>query len=367
NEYLKGHSGDQLIVDRVSRPTVRVERPAITCAYTIQPDVIRGLAGQNAFRGRGLLGRFLYCFPPSWIGRRTIAPPSVPEDVREAYLITIESLAEICDGVKLELDSAAGVCLEAWEREVEAMLGEDGRLEHLRDWGGKLVGATIRIAGIIHVVERGVTCDIDEHTIASAIAIARYLIPHAETAISLMDAQYGEAAGDANRILRWIKRDGLTNFSLRDAHQACRPHIHLADDAAKAVDDLERRNFVRQLPNPPQVKGRPPSPRYEVNPATHELTRNERGVVATHGKPNSSRDWVTPNVSDDEPREPSTGEEGATLHPPEPSPSDSARDVAEERFTAPAEPAPPIVVANCDSLDDGELNGASTGGEWIEI
>jgi len=38
-EYLKGHSGDDLITDRVSRKSVRVERPALTCAYAMQPAV----------------------------------------------------------------------------------------------------------------------------------------------------------------------------------------------------------------------------------------------------------------------------------------------------------------------------------------
>ena len=33
--YLKGHSGDDLITDRVSRKSVRVSRPALTCAYSL--------------------------------------------------------------------------------------------------------------------------------------------------------------------------------------------------------------------------------------------------------------------------------------------------------------------------------------------
>ena len=35
--YLKGHSGDDLITDRVSRKSVRTPRPAITCGFAIQP------------------------------------------------------------------------------------------------------------------------------------------------------------------------------------------------------------------------------------------------------------------------------------------------------------------------------------------
>ncbi len=52
--YLMGHSGDNLKSDRVSRSSVYVERPALTCAYAMQPQVIVGLAANPAFRGRGL-------------------------------------------------------------------------------------------------------------------------------------------------------------------------------------------------------------------------------------------------------------------------------------------------------------------------
>ena len=80
-----GHSGDDLVTDRVSRKSVRVEWPALTCAYAMQPAVIEGLAEQAAFRGRGLLARFLYAAPESWIGRREIAPTPVSDVAREAY------------------------------------------------------------------------------------------------------------------------------------------------------------------------------------------------------------------------------------------------------------------------------------------
>ena len=73
NVYLMGHAGDDLVVDRVSRGSIRVERPSLTCAFAVQPIVIKGLASEPAFRGRGLLARFIYAFPRSSIGRRRIA------------------------------------------------------------------------------------------------------------------------------------------------------------------------------------------------------------------------------------------------------------------------------------------------------
>ena len=58
--YLRGHAGDDLRVDRVSRPAEIVPAPALTVGLAVQPEIIRGLAMRPGFRGRGLLGRFLY-------------------------------------------------------------------------------------------------------------------------------------------------------------------------------------------------------------------------------------------------------------------------------------------------------------------
>lgn len=119
--YLKEHSGDDLITDRVSRKSVRVSRPAITCGYAIQPQVIKGLAGNAAFRGRGLLARYLYAAPQSWIGNREIAPAAVPEATREAYHRTVRALAELEGEFVLRLSEDASALLLDWEAEIEGM------------------------------------------------------------------------------------------------------------------------------------------------------------------------------------------------------------------------------------------------------
>ena len=68
--YLKGHAGGTLRVDRVGRAPEFVRAPALTIGLAVQPEVIRGLAEKPGFRGRGLLGRFLYALPASMLGRR---------------------------------------------------------------------------------------------------------------------------------------------------------------------------------------------------------------------------------------------------------------------------------------------------------
>jgi hypothetical protein len=270
--YLKGHSGDDLITDRISRKSVRVTRPALTCAYAMQPQVIRGLADKPAFRGRGLLARFFYSAPKSWIGHRHVAPPPVPDGIREAYRHVIRELASVPDGEQaLRLSAAAEARLRGWEGEVERMLGDGGELEALRDWGGKLAGLTVRLAGILHCIECGATGAIQPETVEAAIAIARYAIPHAAAAMALMA---GGAAGrddDARWLWRWVERHGLREFTRRDAYQQGKHRFPTVEDLEPALGELVRRGYVRPVASGWAGPGRPPSPAYEVNPAAREL------------------------------------------------------------------------------------------------
>ena len=55
--------------------------------------------------------------------------------------------------------------------------------------------------------------DIDEATIAAAVEIARYLIPHAEAVLEHDAANEETADDDARYVLRWIERHGRREFT----------------------------------------------------------------------------------------------------------------------------------------------------------
>ncbi len=93
--YLMSHAGDNLRVDRISRKGEHVKRPALTMGLAIQPTVLEGLLENTAFRGRGLLARFLYSLPESRIGARKIEPVPVPEHINQAYHDLVWRLCEL--------------------------------------------------------------------------------------------------------------------------------------------------------------------------------------------------------------------------------------------------------------------------------
>lgn len=264
--YLMGHSGDDLITDRVSRKSIRVVRPALTCAYAIQPIVIQGLAHNTAFRGRGLLARFLYASPQSWIGQREIAPQPVSDATHGAYRLKVRELAKAEGEASLQLTVDAAELLREWEAEIEVMLSEGGRMEIMRDWGAKLAGATVRIAAVLHCVDRGPSGLIELPTIAAAIDIARYLIPHADAVLSMMLASEDTADDDARYVWRWIERHHRREFTRSEAQHHGKRRFPKADDIDPALAELIRRGYIRPKPAEATGPGRPPSPAYEVNP-----------------------------------------------------------------------------------------------------
>ena len=270
--YLMGHAGDDLRIDRVTRPAVHVQRPAVTAAYAIQPQVISGVACNPAFRGRGLLARFLYAAPASRIGRREISPDPVPEEVSAAYMDAVMNLAQNPPQGTITLQGEPARLFHDWQGEIEGMLGDGGDMEAIRDWGGKLAGATARLIAVLHCAQHSepLRRGVDMTTVQTAIEIGRYLIPHAEAVLTIMAAGERQSDDDAQYILRWMKRHRQREFTKRDVHQHGKRRFPRADDIEPALRELARRGYIRPKPQDGGSRGRQPSPAYEVNPALFE-------------------------------------------------------------------------------------------------
>jgi hypothetical protein len=276
--YLKGHAGDLLKVDRRGRPPEYVERPSLTIGLAVQPEVLRGLAGRPGFGGRGLLARFLYSLPQSLVGRRQAGAAPVPRAVADRYALELQALAASLtapvgeDGpAVLALDQAAGELLLGFERDLEPRLAAgSGDLAHLAGWAAKLAGATCRLAGLLHLAAHlrdGWARPISAATFAAAARLAGYLIEHARTVFDLMGAD--PRIDDARWLLDWIRRTNQAQFSRRDAYRAApRGRFPKATDLEPALGLLEEHGWLRRVDADASGAkgGRPPSPRFLVNP-----------------------------------------------------------------------------------------------------
>ena len=296
--YLMGHSGDDLITDRVSRKSVRVERPALTCAYAMQPAVIEGLAENAAFRGRGLLARFLYAAPQSWIGRREIAPAPVSDATREAYRQAVRSAGRCGRRIRL---AAHGRCGGIAARVGSRNRSDAGRRR--RKWKSCATGARswpARRCGwrpcciAWSMARRGASRGRPSRRPSKSPGI---LVPHAEAVLNLMQAKEDSGDDDARYVLRWIERHGRREFTKSEAQHHGKRRFPKADDIDPALAELTRRGYIRLRPAEATGPGRPPSPTYEVNPAAFANAKPEKRSHNSHNSAEPNRKTAILGIS----------------------------------------------------------------------
>jgi len=290
--YLNAHVGDDINVDRQGRPHQYVAHPALTMGVSPQPDVMHGLTGTPGFLGRGLLNRFLYTTPTSWVGQR-VRMPGIAQRDKETYARAIKRLLDIpmpSTGPAeyaphtIYLDPAATALHEAFEDEIEPRLGRGGDLYAIQGWGSKLPGAVVRLAGVLHLAlygADGLSVPVEASTMMAATTLGRYFIPHALAAFRAMSAD--ERVEGARHILAWISRATVTHFTKRECWQYLRRRFGAVDALDAPLALLCDHAYIREIPPESDAPrpGRPASPRYAVNPL-EPVEREEHTPAATH-------------------------------------------------------------------------------------
>ena len=273
--FLQGHAGSPVRVNRGSRPPVFMQHPTLTFGLSPQPDVLRGLTEKPSFRGRGLLGRFLYALPASNLGYRTLdARPMLP-DTRARYegiltaMLNHETGSDKDGNLFPHVLKVSSDALQAWQtfaHKVEAGMREGGTFAHLTDWAGKFPGAVARIAALMHIARHALVRpwehEISLEDTTAALRMADALSAHALAVFDLMGAD--PALDGARVVLRWIEREGKAEFTFRDCHYAHKTRFKRAAELEPIIDVLIERHYIR--PRVAKVAHRP-SRILEVNPA----------------------------------------------------------------------------------------------------
>lgn len=280
--FLKGHAGDLLRVDRKGRPAEHVEHPALTLGLAVQPDVLAELAGMPGFRGRGLLARILFALPENTVGRRKVGTPPPPETVMTAYAANLRtlvlSLADWTDPAVIPLTPGADARVLQLEETIEPRLDPAaGDLAAITDWAAKLTGATVRLAGLIHLAEHvrdGYAAPITVATLDAAARLGHYYLTHALATFDLMGAD--PLLDDARTVLAWIARTGVTRATRREVFAGVKSaRFRKVTDLDPVLDLLVAHGYLRPGPTPDGGPngGRPPSPPFDVHPAATEPTQ----------------------------------------------------------------------------------------------
>lgn len=271
---LKGYSGDTIRVDRIGRESESIMDPCLTILLMTQPKVISDVLGNATFRGRGLTARFLYCLPVSPVGSRKILTGAVPEEICRRYERKMINLLEDDYSASPEIITLSDEALRlfaAFGKELEPKLSRE--YAEIMGWAGKLLGNTLRIAGLLcragtwRPHELLTVTDplvVSGECMENAVKLARYFLSHALAVFDVIPE--AEMYRKADRILGWIRNEQLTEFNRRGAMRGCRS-FKTAAEIQPVLDFLDDCGYISRKPEKYAGGGRPPLPEYIVNPA----------------------------------------------------------------------------------------------------
>jgi hypothetical protein len=162
--------------------------------------------------------------------------------------------------------------LTDFAEEIEPKLKTD--YAEIADWAGKLVGNTLRIAGLLcragvsrapDFLNKKESLMVSGETMADAIRLGRYYLSHS---LAVHDAIPQSAMyRQAEKILKMIRERQLAELTRRDAMRFCQTFKRV-DEIQPVLDFLEDMGYLASMDTKQAYgKGRPSLPRYVVNPA----------------------------------------------------------------------------------------------------
>ena len=266
--WLKGHCGDAIYVDRMTRDPECILHPALSAILSIQPSVLDEIMSNTTMTGRGLIARFLYSSPPSRIGGRTFRTPSVSPEVSAAYrnlIFHLMALPITEEPQTLHLSEKAFDLMADYFQEHEKFLAGEGQA--ISDWASKYIGAVLRIAGLLHGADMDDgDREISVSTMNQAIQIGKYFLAHSTYAYSMMGTDL--SIQKAKFVMAKLKKKNISTIKRSDLFQMCRgKFFKKTEEIFPTLELLEGHGYLRLEEPERQSVGRPADVRIFVNPA----------------------------------------------------------------------------------------------------
>lgn len=267
--YLKAYDGSPVAVLRRSGFT-NLKNPFLTMGFLVQQDILNGLLANPAFAGRGFIQRFLFSFPLSKVGERQAIGKPLDKSAQRTYndLVTRLLLINVSDDIPvIYMTEKACQMFENFFERTEKSLKAGGELSEppaLTEWGGKLCGKVLRIAGIYHLCEHSAAEPLDELTMQRAIKTGDYFINHSKQAFEIMGAD--KVTDDALYTVNKLKQQAFSQISKRDLLRICRKFT--ADEFTPVLEMLEDYNYIKVTTI--QNENARPTTIIKINPAMYE-------------------------------------------------------------------------------------------------
>lgn len=284
--YLQGHAGGPVRVDRGSRESIDLEQPCLTVCVSPQPSVLEDIGKRKDFAGRGLIARFMFAVPQSRLGFRSHRPTPIPSQVSVRWSSVVQRMLAI---EQRENDFGKPKPLTLYLSPEAYRLWKPEQLANELDmrpgntwasqaaWASKYPGAVLRIAGILHValsVDQSLDPSLEDvpgSTMKAAVLLGQKI--KAQTLKTFGVMALNDDQRFARKILEWVQRDGVEQFTGREAAIHCNS-AGSSRELDGAFTLLAERGWIRKgEKQQPEGGGRPTQP-WRVHPEIAKFTDN---------------------------------------------------------------------------------------------
>ena len=284
--YLSAWNGEPVYIDRAKnmREPIVVPHPFLTVIGGMTPDMLSTLP-EGRGRDDGFIARLLFAYPDR-LARR-YSEQGIPDDVAADWERVAESLwsrnMRELDGrpsprvVRLTPEAAREWV--AWCQAHYAEQEADDFLDSLEGPWGKLEAYLARLALVLHLMDlasdptpklrpRDDPPELPKRIIEAAARLVAYFKANALRVHAAMGGKADDGGEDVRPLVRWIRRNALTAFSVRDITQSMR---RFRDDPARldaALGWMDDRHIIRPRGKPAAGPkgGRPHTVVYDVSP-----------------------------------------------------------------------------------------------------
>jgi hypothetical protein len=251
--FLQAFNGKSSRIDRQSREGASLDRPQLTIGALIQPGIIDKMPPE--FWEKGMQSRLLYSQPVSMVGKRKLKVKKTSDFVKQAYHDNLSWLLWNKGNWEcLTLSESANNVFDKFRDRVEHAQLPGGELsDDLEEWGGKLAGNVLRIAGNLHLAQcaenREISYVIDEEIMTAAVTIGEYYIHQAKSVFGRLDDT--GSMKDALYLLKRIKEktDDKKIVACQVIYQAVKSKrgFKRMSELEEKLAILEERNYIRVI------------------------------------------------------------------------------------------------------------------------
>ena len=278
---LMSWSGGPFRVDRITREAVFVPSLTVTMLGNIQPGLLHSQIVKAAREGShadGMLQRFVMMAYPDVIPHADLIDRKFDKHAwatGQDAILALASYDPVAHGAiqdpsggdrpHFTLDEDAYAVFQAWYRWHLGESRNEDLLEAYRQHILKLPKAIATVALLIHVME-AFQGPITGPTMQRAVDACHYFAAHARRVyyMAAQDVHMEPAKLLARRI---STGSAPTEFTSREAQRAGWAGCDTPEGASRVLALLQEAGWVRQVPHAPGARGgRPPSPRWQVNP-----------------------------------------------------------------------------------------------------